>query len=491
MDATIIDQLIARNPRAREALKITEQLKQIRFITDTNPQGVALSRSDGSENMVADLRTNSAVPINPNGFIPYNNNAFIVTQTSSSATVNGTALKAAYVLAKALTPNGSALSALNRAAVIVTPGDYDFGEGGELVLDTQFVDIIGWLADRKAQKLISSQNTTGLSKGTIHKQVDDVIVANLTVRVSSSLGIFDNTLAAWWPDAGYSNEQIINCDFDEDATVFNTPHAMRLAIPYAGYYERCRAGAYAWGQGANFSGYALDCICSGEGGFGSNATCSGVLVNCEAQTRYGFGGQGGTFSGKAFNCRVVENAFVATGTFSGTAIGCIATGTVCFGGGGAISATGRIIGCIYRADTFVTPAAGGFIVGSIDATGIVNFPAVGFSNPMTTSGDIIYGGASGVATRRAVGGNNALAYVNAGLPDWFSAGGIGSILYINGSGSLAWLTASSNTGAALQCVGGLPVWVGGTPPASTEDYLAGQVFNPIDRQVFSITTYNG
>ena len=60
-----------------------------------------------------------------------------------------------------------------------------------------------------------------------------------------------------------------------------------------------------------------------------------------------------------------------------------------------------------------------------DSAGTVTTPA--FGNPMTTAGDVIYGGASGVATRLAIGTAGKVLTVNAGAtaPEWATAGGGG------------------------------------------------------------------
>jgi len=44
--------------------------------------------------------------------------------------------------------------------------------------------------------------------------------------------------------------------------------------------------------------------------------------------------------------------------------------------------------------------------------------ASGMSNPMTTSGDVIYGGASGTPTRLAAGSNGKVLTMTAGIPAW-------------------------------------------------------------------------
>ena len=71
------------------------------------------------------------------------------------------------------------------------------------------------------------------------------------------------------------------------------------------------------------------------------------------------------------------------------------------------------------------------------------------TNPMTTAGDIIYGGASGLPTRLPIGTNGYTLQVVAGLPAWQpAAGGSGQPLYPvltpPPTGSMTWL----NQGAA-------------------------------------------
>jgi hypothetical protein len=61
-----------------------------------------------------------------------------------------------------------------------------------------------------------------------------------------------------------------------------------------------------------------------------------------------------------------------------------------------------------------------------------------FTNPMTTSGDSIYGGASGVATRLPIGTTNQVDCVTAGLPSWCNLSTIyplGLVTLTNKSGS--------------------------------------------------------
>jgi len=54
----------------------------------------------------------------------------------------------------------------------------------------------------------------------------------------------------------------------------------------------------------------------------------------------------------------------------------------------------------------------------INSAGTVTTFAGGFANPMPTSGDIIYGGASGVATRLAKSTDGTVLTLASGLPSW-------------------------------------------------------------------------
>ena len=70
-------------------------------------------------------------------------NYITVTVTNNSVN-NGTNLLQAYTKAKTTLPNGNALSATNRLAIILPPAIYDLGTQS-LILDTQYIDIIGLL----------------------------------------------------------------------------------------------------------------------------------------------------------------------------------------------------------------------------------------------------------------------------------------------------------------------------------------------------------
>ena len=89
---------------------------------------------------------------------PRRGGAHVVVETTAGATANGANLLAAYAAAKALSPNGKARDADNRVTVLVPPGAYDLG-AGQLVLDTEFVDLVGMSTAR------DDQHVSGTSSG--------------------------------------------------------------------------------------------------------------------------------------------------------------------------------------------------------------------------------------------------------------------------------------------------------------------------------------
>ncbi|MGE4334956.1 MAG: DUF2793 domain-containing protein [Pigmentiphaga sp.] len=99
------------------------------------------------------------------------------------------------------------------------------------------------------------------------------------------------------------------------------------------------------------------------------------------------------------------------------------------------------------------------------ATSTWSLPEAGLTNPMTTSGDIIYGGASGAPTRLAAGTNGYVLTLASGVPSWAAASGgmtnpmttSGDIIYGGSSGTPTRLAAGSN-GQVLTLSGGVPTW---------------------------------
>jgi hypothetical protein len=256
---------------------------------------------------------------------PRRGGAHVVVETTASATVNGASLLDAYAAAKAISPNGSRRTAGNRVAVLLPPGSYDLG-GAQLVLDAEFVDIIGMSAARDDQQV--SGNSGGAGTGVLGQTADDVRIENLVVecRWSETTGILtQDDPAAYFPGSSTTHTVVRNCEFRADDL-----HAwsMRLDTAYPGTYTDCRGGSGAFGFGplGLASGTFLRCI-GGFGSFGAAfGSASGKFTACEGGDS-AFGGFFGTASGTFTDCAGGMHAF---GGYYGTASGAF---TRCAGAG--------------------------------------------------------------------------------------------------------------------------------------------------------------
>lgn len=273
---------------------------------------------------------------------------FVIVGVTADPVANGTALLAAYDAAAELLPNGSALSATNRAAVILPPAVYDLS-GEELVLSAQFVDLIGLTTNRAAQVITSNVGTA--ASGTVRQTVDGIRVENLTVRNTNTVyaGTYDvNNPCAFYQALETPNSLYANCkfwgsyDYENDLGSF----AMAYGINNAGTYVDCEARGYsAFGANGEAKGSYTRCIfrepkdatgtrTHGEA-FGSPGA-SGTFVDCSVTSLDGaiddvvvdcFGGHG-TASGRFERCRCGDVGFGRTA--SGVFIDCEG-GQACFG----------------------------------------------------------------------------------------------------------------------------------------------------------------
>lgn len=334
--------------------------------------------------------------------IPLTGPAYVVVPLSDSEIENATNLQAAYTTAKSLTPHGQPLSATNRAVVLVSPGRYNL-ETGQLILDTEFVDLVGLSTARDDQYVFGI--SAGPNSGVIRQTADDVRIENLLMacaRASGGIGNTANDPAAYYPESGHPNTRVRNCEFRADSA---NAWAMRVGTDYAGSFTDCTAGDNAFGSfygdasgtftncsagSASFGGvngdasgkfvnctagdysFAYAGIASGtfthctagnwsfarggtasgtftncKGGmsvFGGYGISSGTFVNC-AGTSFAFGGGGGTASGTYTNCTADSSAFGSSGTASGTFTNCVA-GYGAFGGGSSgVNTGGKFYGC--------------------------------------------------------------------------------------------------------------------------------------------------
>lgn len=159
-----------------------------------------------------------------------NSTAAVSVEAAGSPAYNGASLLAAYAQAKTLTPNGSALSATNRASVIVEPGMYDF-DGQSLTLDTEFVDLVG--LDEKNTVL----HTTNAS--TIVQSADDVAIRDLTAKCTNTAAAANNRTdpAAYDPARNLPNAKVKNVTLEGITNGHATTHDTVNTDSFVGTYE--------------------------------------------------------------------------------------------------------------------------------------------------------------------------------------------------------------------------------------------------------------
>ena len=287
-------------------------------------------------------------------------NYITVTVTNNSVT-NGTNLLAAYTRAKTTLPNGNALSATNRLAIILPPAIYDLGTQS-LILDTQYIDIVGSTPDRSKHHIKS--NVGVVDSGTVQQTANNVKLYNLTIEnVNNTYAQEANSTdpAAYFPTSNLNNTYLENINF-----IANEVNAlsMRFGIEYSGTFKDCTGGEFAFGGLYEVASGTFTNCTGGSYSFGSQGNASGTFTNCTGGTdsfgggdgiasgtftnctggQASFGGSGGIASGTFTNCTGGSEAFGATGgSASGTFTNCTG-GEASFGGDGGV-ASGTFTNC--------------------------------------------------------------------------------------------------------------------------------------------------
>jgi hypothetical protein len=399
--------------------------------------------------------------------------SYVIAEVTNNPATNATNLLAAYAAATALTPYGQALSATNRAVVLLPPGQYDLGVGA-LSMTAEYVDVVGMSSVARHQHVYGQSN--GASTGVIMQTANDVRLENLWVECTRSSGglVSDSTdPAAYFPDSNQPLTEVRNCAFTaDDANAWS----MRIHITYSGKYTDCTGGDYAFGgyygtasgtftnctggyaafggyygtasgmftnctggdfafgSGGTASGTFTDCT-GGNYAFGGVGTASGTFTNCTSGYA-AFGGSGGTASGTFTNCTGANGAFGGNGgTASGTFNGCTG-GDYAFGGSGGGIASGMFINCFGGYGSF-----GGFGLASGTFTNCRggNQSFGGFTGGTAagtfvgcTGGDYAFGGSGGTASGTFTNCTGGMYAFGAGL----TGGGSASGTFINCAGNL-------------------------------------------------------
>jgi len=258
-----------------------------------------------------------------------------------------------YTYAKRLTPNGSILSAQNRATLLIYPGTYSLGNVS-LILDTDYVDVIG--STSNADSIVIKSNVTN-SSAIVH-EANDVVIKNISVTTTGANG--------YAYQASGVNSNLSRC---ENVKFIAGPNniATNINRVYNGTYKDC----VATGMLNFFTALGVFINCSGGRlSFGGNVSeAPGTFINCTAEDG-SFGGYYGAASGIFTECVGTSSNFGGGyGAASGTFNRCIG-GSSSFGANGI--ASGSFIDCILTGGVYPSLTHPGYMHNCLDATGDVN-----------------------------------------------------------------------------------------------------------------------
>ena len=316
--------------------------------------------------------------------------SFIIVEVSNSRTTNGTNLLAAYAAAKLKTPYGNALSQSNRYTIILPPGIYNLGST-QLVLDTNFIDIVGSTTD------LANHQITGNVSGYVSVSTNSVELRNLYLLNNSSgngfiyggnrPGLVLDNIFFGYGSAGAAPWQAVNeSDFSGYATRVNagqfystTGGVSSSPLANAGTMSGTISNIICAGGLADgaLTGVAINCY-GGEisfGGRGFYGNTTGFMMNCRGGNSAFNNSPGGTY----INCYGTNNNWGGTQTtiLTGTYINCHSSASsTSFGTSATRTLTGTMFYCSKRGGTdFATPTGSGVIRLSIDGTNtITNLP---------------------------------------------------------------------------------------------------------------------
>jgi hypothetical protein len=387
-----------------------------RFIDDGSPQwektytvysaSEILTATGGFDRNLTTADTNVQLALNTLDELQvYSPDSVVVVPRVASDGVNYNNLVAAYAEAKALTPGGAALSATNRAVVIVPAGGYS-AVGGTFVLDSPYVDVIGQGVCRLLGSAYGDEiampatRIYGSAAGGANVEIaaDGMLLKGFTIH-NTNAGSFTKCQIEISQISGAPNASLI--DIALTGTNYAGVHTFSVGGTIACYMENVHsefAGIGTFTGAGFFSSTCKDCSCSSGFGFSftggnitnghyercvidhsgfafsldSSASFAGVAIDCKAPNgsafacsessglaefqgtclrchcgddSFGHGGTGSIFktTGVAIDCSAEENSFGST-AFQGFAKKCSAT-SASFGGSSSGANTGQLDEC--------------------------------------------------------------------------------------------------------------------------------------------------
>ncbi len=352
-----------RSGTATELNGIALLADEIAVEVDAEGQPVALRVGDG--------QTNGGFALGGAGAGLSDSSDYIIVRPGDS-------IAAKYAEAKLLTPGGAALSATNRAALIIMPGNYPTAT--TTTFDANFVDVLGLGSSEKtpaviircaANPAVSVPDTVTDAKflgiytydrifsvaGKDWPNPDARVFTNCRGHINSfgsGPGSFASStyincvgyLRSFGGDGGTAIGRFINCEGGEGS--FGGPRSTPSFVAgttsgYATFY-RCAGGTNSFGGGGGTChGDFTECV-GGDYSFGGGGgSASGKFLRCRGQWG-SFGGGGGIMSGTCLYCESSGDSFGGdTGTLDGTILFCVMEGNPpgTFGGDAAIALSTR------------------------------------------------------------------------------------------------------------------------------------------------------
>jgi hypothetical protein len=230
------------------------------------------------------------------------NNFVLVKSDGDSPEENGQFLLDALAEANSrLTPNNECRSAFNRVVVLIPPGYYDL-QTNALVLNGEYVDLVGLTTNRESQYIY------GRGVEVVNQLANNVIIRNLTfssIRTEGNKSFNKNSPTNYRCADTNDQTKIINCQFKvaEDMSAWFTI----INTNYRGYYQDIVTGSNSFGSFYMYNDGTVDGtfinIHANSNSFGYFESCVGGLVNGEFK-----------------NCQVIDDGPGANsfGSFRGT-----------------------------------------------------------------------------------------------------------------------------------------------------------------------------
>jgi hypothetical protein len=303
-----------------------------------------------------------------------------------------------YAAAKLLTPNGAALSATNRATLLIMPGIYQLS--ATLTCDANFVDVIGLGAGEKdprvlltvnsifvtannvsiqgiriAENVSGSGNQFGVAAQADFTGVTGTESNNRITITGHGLAVGDVVrFTARTGGTGLSNQvryrvTIVEADYfllDANFTTDITAGTLAVDNNTRQVFTNCTGENNSFGGGySTASGTFINCTGGNDCFGGMWGAASGTFINCTGRDDC-FGGSGmGTASGTFINCTGGSSSFGGNsgmGTASGTFTNCICTGS---GFAALGTASGTFINCTGGDDSFGGGGIDGILSGKL------------------------------------------------------------------------------------------------------------------------------